>query len=129
MIIIQSDTVEMLLSKGLKWLSVLNTDIDIPKDSSYDLSRAIYITIIEKENAFKQPYTYPDRDLCLFKSFPHRRLIYPILEPPKKIKCTCTVIWLIHFSEFYLTPDYTAFYENKKVPGVCETLSHFQKHV
>ena len=116
MIIIQSDSVEMLLSKGLKWLGVLNTDIDLSKESSYVLSRAIYITIIENENPFKQPYTYPDRDLCLFKRFPHRRLIYPILETPARIKCTCTFIWLIHFSEFYLTPDYTSFYENVKVP-------------
>ena len=44
--------------------------------------------------SFNMIYTYPNEDLCLFKDFPHNNLVYPIIEGGKKLKCTCTLLWL-----------------------------------
>ncbi|CAF0901452.1 unnamed protein product, partial [Brachionus calyciflorus] len=40
-------------------------------------------------------YDYPDRDFCLFKDFPHTDLVFPIIEAPFRLNCSCTLIWLI----------------------------------
>ena len=42
-------------------------------------------------------YTFPDEDLCLFKNFPHKQFIIPVLggDLDTKLKFSCTIIWLI----------------------------------
>jgi len=39
--------------------------------------------------------------LCLFKDFPHERLVYPIIVPGKRLECTCTLFWLQSNTHFY----------------------------
>jgi hypothetical protein len=44
---------------------------------------------------------YPNEDLCLFKNFPHERLVYPMLIPGKQLECTCTLYWLQSYAQRY----------------------------
>jgi hypothetical protein len=39
-------------------------------------------------------YEYPDEDFCLFHHFPHNKLVYPLIDPGRKVNCSCTIIWL-----------------------------------
>jgi len=40
-------------------------------------------------------YDYPDQDFCYFYKFPHKKLVFPVLKPMYKSKCTCTELYLL----------------------------------
>jgi hypothetical protein len=46
-------------------------------------------------------YEFGDEDLCLFRKFPHEKLVYPTVSSKEKLECSCTVIWLLRYSKFY----------------------------
>ena len=52
-------------------------------------------------NSFISIYEYPNEDICLFKDFPHNRLVLPILSTGKLLDCTCTLKWLQYYSNIY----------------------------
>ena len=110
-IVLKADSLELTLNQGLNWLEHLNTDINFTRKKA-DLDRAIYIKLYEEAYAFKKLYAYPDTDLCMYKDFPHSRLIYPIVLSQQYLNCTCTIVWLIQYSRLYEKADYSAFLEN-----------------
>ena len=61
---------------------------------------------------FNNDYYYPDEDLCLFKDFPHKQLIYPSIVSEKQKECTCTIIWLVKYFNFYLKSDLSEYDAN-----------------
>lgn len=58
------------------------------------LHKQMYIEFND-ENA---TYTYPDGDFCLFKYFPHSKLVFPIVNSNRPLNCTCTLVWLLKHS-------------------------------
>ena len=116
-ILLKLDTFDLNFNIGFKWLHFLNKDINV-RDSLQvswaERNRAVFVYFTDIEFAFKKFYTYPDRDLCFFSEFPLHRLVYPVLTSlsPIRIECTCTVMWLIQFSKYVMTPNYTRFYED-----------------
>ena len=52
-------------------------------------------------------YTYPDEHFCSFAKFPHHNLVFPVIKSPVRLKCTCTLIWLLQNYRFeqYLNKD------------------------
>ena len=46
-------------------------------------------------------YEFPDEDACLFRDFPHEKLVYAMIEPGKVLKGTCTLKWLEMYSHLY----------------------------
>jgi hypothetical protein len=69
------------------------------KDLNLIQNSTIVIKILPGVN---EPYTYPDEDYCLFVNFPHDRLIYPILNMGYSFNCTCSIMWLIQFTQVYI---------------------------
>jgi hypothetical protein len=53
-------------------------------------------------------YEYPREDACLFKKFPHERMVIPIIESGYEapLSCTCTIAWL----ELYI-PRYGSIFD------------------
>ena len=49
---------------------------------------------------FGKIYEYPDTDICLFKDFPQNQLIFTQIIPGKRIKCTCTLLWLFKYLKY-----------------------------
>ena len=45
--------------------------------------------------SFNRKYEYPDVDFCLFKHFPHTRLVFPALIFNSRVNCTCTMSFLV----------------------------------
>ena len=78
------------------------------------MSRTVYIVFGDRETIFKRAYEWPDEDLCLFRNFPHPRLVYPLVYTyeSKEIKCSCTIIWLVQYSKNYFNSDYTVYAES-----------------
>jgi hypothetical protein len=40
-----------------------------------------------------QPYSFPDKDFCIFANYPHERGVLTIIEYDLP-NCTCTILWL-----------------------------------
>ena len=72
-------------------------------------SKILLLVVTDQKLAFKQLYTYPDRDFCFFSDFPHERLVYPIIESDLDLECTCTLLWLIQYSRDFVTYEYRDF--------------------
>ena len=90
LVYLMPDNIKMLFhaNAGLKWLDFL-----------IDKTRIIFH---DKLTLFKKSYQYPDKDLCLFKEFPHERHVFPTIIEANHEKCTCTILWLIQYSKEYM---------------------------
>jgi hypothetical protein len=71
---------------GNAWMTYLNVNLD--------KTMRVKFQHLTDWVSFDTVYDYPDRDLCLFKYFPHERHVYPVLVPGRKLECTCTLYWL-----------------------------------
>jgi hypothetical protein len=54
-----------------------------------------------------QKFDFAEKDICLFKDFPHDQLVFPIISTTSSIECTCTVLWLIKYRKYALNADTT----------------------
>ncbi|CAF0946404.1 unnamed protein product [Brachionus calyciflorus] len=98
---------EFIINSGLDWLIYVNEDLrlfyDYEKlDKKFDkmkeiVSRRQVILELSDERGL---YGYPESDFCLFKNFPHSRLIFPIIKTNRELECTCTVVWLVQFWKY-----------------------------
>jgi hypothetical protein len=99
-----------------KWMSDLNAHVTL--NESVNLSSDMFrlrFRFSPHTVSFSQVYEYPSEDLCLFKQFPHERLIVPMIEPGAALKCTCTLVWL----ELYL-PRFGSILNVTKAPGIFD---------
>ena len=93
-------------SSSNEWLAYLNYNVDeVSRDElttanhlshKYLFVKQIYIEL----NDEKSGYDYPDRDFCLFKYFPHSKLVFPIVNSNVELNCTCTLAWLLQYWRF-----------------------------
>ena len=93
-------TVKDFFHTDSRWLNDLNADVSVNLSDAIDIEinmrnrMTIRFTNVREVNTFFSIYTYPNEDLCLFKNFPHSRLVNPILDTREQIACTCTLKWL-----------------------------------
>jgi hypothetical protein len=82
------------------WMLDLNANVTV--NESVNLSLDVFrlrFRFSPHTVSFNQVYEYPSEDLCLFRQFPHERLIVLMIESGEALKCTCTLVWL----ELYLS--------------------------
>jgi hypothetical protein len=109
------DNFGVFFHKSLDWLQHINLGINVSLNetklnmihATYDLNYAVHLIFHEEGSIFRDIYEYSNEDLCLFKDFPHHRLVYPTILTGKLIPCSCTLIWLIQYSKFYLYKNFT----------------------
>ena len=93
-----------LFARRNSWLEHLNSDIDVDPaqpDAVYYYGSKNIVLVLNQLFSNLTFYDYPDEDICLFKNFPHRKLVWPLLMPNFKTKCSCTEIFLIQYSFAY----------------------------
>jgi hypothetical protein len=102
---------------GTEWMSNLNTNVnDYTNLESRQLTQSqlrneVFIVQFRQEASITQHiYEYPNEDLCLFRDFPHKRLVFPSFIFDKNISCSCTLIWLITFYNVYFENNQSEFY-------------------
>ena len=105
------DKFKQFYHNGNKWFKYLyynekNYNLNIKKK----LNLNMIILLIHSYNIFSYTYDYPDEDFCLFRDFPHEKLVYPLIDPGYKINCSCTVIWLIQYTQLYFNITKTSEY-------------------
>ena len=98
---IKSQNIRNVFATNNKWLKYLNKDIIIKQEDLNKFNENILVLLIYQSIENVTYYSYPNEDLCLFKDFPHQRLVVPILRPNTKSKCTCTELFLIQYSYKY----------------------------
>ena len=88
-----------------KWLESIHFSID----------SVVEVLFLEEkpELNFYELYDYPEEDFCLFIRLQNENSLYSIIDPGKKINCSCTIIWIIMNTEVYFdkkeTHDYFPF--------------------
>ncbi len=90
---IKSQNVRNIFAKNNKWLEFLN-----PNEEENSTERNTLTMFIHQLYENVTYYSYPDEDFCLFKHFPHRKYVFPILTPNSKSSCSCTELFLIQYS-------------------------------
>lgn len=126
LIIFDLSQIEVLLHKGIKWISSINYDVNVNMSDKLDLKQnmhrfvLIYQDILlnadAKKNQANLLYKYDtrllwstitDEDFCLFKDFPFQQLIlialYDYFKYFKDI--SCTKIWLAKYADQLLDLD------------------------
>jgi len=98
-IILNIDNLEKFLHQGIDWMTYLNKGLRVNTNDLRGLKRMLsHIKIINineiDDRHLTNMYTYPDEDLCVFRSFPHKQLVMPFLPNLDELECTCTIVWL-----------------------------------
>jgi hypothetical protein len=98
------DDLKSFFLNGIDWIKCLNGD----------KRRMVFVRMTENVSPFKQrEYDFPTEDLCLFKEFPHRQHVFPVIRNRLRIPCSCTVLWLIkNFDLLYKSPQFNFLYGN-----------------
>ena len=109
---IKSDSLSNFFHSGTKWTQSLNRNLNLSLVNANQLKRFIHkLVSIEFDVLnplfYAEYYLFPNEDICLFESFPHRQLAVPliVLSPFKynsNEECSCTLIWLVHTYQYYL---------------------------
>ena len=116
LVIVSVDNLREFFHAGTRWITQMNFDLNVDLNNRTEFlmhsTQRIVLQLYEKSTFFNRAYTYPDEDICLYKDFPHRQLIYPSIIPGKLVKCSCTIMWLLKYSGLYLDDDWQT-YSNK----------------
>ena len=66
-----------------------------------------------------------DSDICLFRNFPHNKLVFPFLiDAPSTMPCTCTLYWLYKYLSKY---QYLYNMNQRVIPMHCFEKSDWNK--
>jgi hypothetical protein len=73
----------------------LSVDITSAIEFTSNAHRLITIELVDNPSALTRAYTFPNKDFCLFKNFPHSQMIAPAIYLGNTgLECTCTLVWL-----------------------------------
>ena len=118
-----------------KWMQYLNYYVFADLRNTTSVQENIHkfmrvgIQCSTSRSTFNPIYEYPDEDICLFKDFPHSRLVVPILVSGEKLKCTCTLKWLQSYVYMYksflnFSYDYGINYQQQLVSTLTKTYKY-----
>jgi hypothetical protein len=123
-IIFRIDNLKEIFHQGNKWFKDLNKNVKVNLSdnndvrNNYGFTMALIFIYLKYDFSFNKIYEYSNEDICLFKDFPHERLVYPVIEPGQELKCSCTLKWIQIYIHLYapkianFSYDYTVNYFN-----------------
>jgi hypothetical protein len=110
---------------GIEWTTYLNFELKPLNVNSISLDfiskHYVRLLLASQANIFNEEYLYPDEDFCIFKNFPHQKLLYPYLSTDSVIDCTCTILYLQKYSQIYAQID--PFYVQTSTFNSCMSVS------
>ena len=88
-------------SNSNDWLANLNTNVSVdltnPDDIKKNIGKKMDFFLTDRNKA----YVFAAEDLCLFKDFPHSKLVVPIIQTKSNLDCSCTLLWLLKYKSIY----------------------------
>lgn len=103
MLTIKTHSIKRIFQQKNKWIQYLNYKVDLLlfKQNINTVSvENLFALIIEQTHPNLTLYNFPDEDFCYFKSFPHYKLVVPLLKPIKVLKKTCLLKFLNQNSKY-----------------------------
>ena len=101
---LQVDNFETFVHNGLEWTQYLQRNVNASRVGRLKkFEKSLLLKIYEYSTFFVEPYAFPDKDLCLFKEFPHQQLVLPLVYSDRLVECTCTLVWLVQYVYEYLS--------------------------
>jgi hypothetical protein len=97
----KSQNVKRLFATNNNWLNSLNMNVKVDLNNMDSKVDFCVILVIQQLFINLTFYDFPIEDFCLFKQFPHQRMVLPKLKPTRISTCTCTELFLIQYSRFY----------------------------
>ena len=89
------------INTSKNWLYSLNADlkVDLNDINEFNSSkdRAFHLLLTD----LNKTYEFAEKDFCLFKDFPHEKLILPIINTRDNLPCSCTLLWLLKHKKLY----------------------------
>ena len=89
------------LNSYSNWLASLNSNITVDLNDTNQVNENkkffMEFTLTDKNEL----YDYPEKDFCLFKKFPHEKLVAPIIMTKDNLECTCTLLYLLKYKDIY----------------------------
>jgi hypothetical protein len=89
------------LNSYSNWLASLNSNITVDLNDTNQVNENkkffMEFTLTDKNEL----YEYPEQDFCLFKKFPHEKLVAPIIMTKDNLECTCTLLYLLKYKDIY----------------------------
>ena len=118
-IFFEIDDYRFFFHRSTTWFENLNSRIKVDLTDRVQVKRNLlfnnemYLTFeYPSKVSFDRIYEYPNEDICIFKNFPHKHMVYPLFRPGKLIDCSCTLMWLQYYNYIYEPTDETSFKEN-----------------
>ena len=109
-IVIKTNNIRYFLHQNYKFIDDLNlfVKVNLNNHTEFNFFKNLSLGLNLGHEFYYLPtiiYDFPDQDICIFKNFPHNRLVYPILTMAyeKTEPCSCTTIWIIQFMHLYET--------------------------
>lgn len=99
------DNFDQLYKNGIEWMHSLNSDVyvDLTNENEIQKRSKEQFTLFisdSKDNFYLKNDTI--EQFCIFKDFPHEKLVFPIIETNgEDLPCSCVVIWLIKYRKYY----------------------------
>jgi hypothetical protein len=110
---ISIENLQSFFHSGTKWMNGLNYDLNVDLKNVIPFNqlenRELTLQLDHSISHFSHEYKYPDEDMCLFRDFPHEKLIFPLIIFTSKFDCTCTILWLIKYYNLYYKEDFSDF--------------------
>lgn len=103
----------------VEWFQYLNENLTLTTFNVNEIKK-MFILVKFEENEF----SINEKDFCLFKDFPHYKLVIPIFKSllnTKETSCNCAILWLIFQSKLvannsnYNSELYTCFTTDNKI--------------
>lgn len=110
------------------WFEYLNYGmVDIDLDNQFliekNIEKLLILTLFQMY-ANTTYYDYPNEDICLFRRFPHQKLVMPQLKPIYKSSCSCTELFLIQHSVYYSDEIHFYLYQTSSDYGFMMPFYH-----
>ncbi len=110
---ISIENLKSFFHSGTKWMNGLNYNLNVDLKNGIPFNqlenRGLTLQLNHSISYFSHEYKYPDEDMCLFRDFPHEKLIFPLIVFTSKFDCTCTILWLIKYYNLYYKEDFSDF--------------------
>jgi len=87
------------------WLRHLNSEVKVNLSNPNDINRYKDRQMILELTDLSKTYLYPEKDFCLFRHFPHEKLVFPIIETKQNLECSCTLMWLLKNKSLFSNVD------------------------
>jgi len=87
--------------KNDSWISYLNSNISVDLTNETDFINNRNFKMEFRLTDLGGAYLFPNEDFCIFKNFPHSKLVVPIINTKENLDCTCTLLYLLQYKSLY----------------------------